>query len=601
MTETSVVLTDARIRGVTEIVAFTEPSPVEPFAADRLLLVNPSAQKLVIVAANTVHEVPVIVDESDVITPPPTQAVAFDQFIVTLAEWSVSNTGQLRVYLSTALTTPVVTVDDVDAGGPLALGSYNGTPFVVHGRTNGARLVVRSALTLSELSVHVLPANPVKLLVEGTSIWVFCEGRSQVECLTWNAAQSRLIVGEPLFVPGADRCTEVAYDGSRLLVAAGNRASIVDAITGEILLDHRDNFAGFSSVDTFPRLVQAAVMDGTLDDTYLSALYAARFNPGKDRQERDPLLLAEQLAKIGAVFGTEQMPVDPVTNQVRQRVVRRIGERWYSLNNVVGQVVQAGVLVWRFRGADTAADPVTKAYAEPDAPAGTQVSTETAVHSRMAWSNGVSWKKTAGDERYAYLDGTTDAAFGSVKTVYLPTVFTMGFWVKPEVNPNSDDETLLGMGYVQFGPRYFGIRRSGGISYVVTNGSPFACTDLYDGAWHHIAIVHHTDTTATLYVDGLPVATDSFASVWTPQPIMSADLAQPVYLGRRYGDTAARYQGYLGDCRIYRAEKDDAFIAALYSRGPVGNGGSVVDSGGGLLLESDDVFLLETGDALLTE
>lgn len=597
MTETSVLLTTKDLVGATQATAFVEQSPTAPYEEDRLVVVNPLAGRVIMVARDETRGSPAIADLSPVISPAPTRAVVNDEFLFTLAEWSVSLNGELRKYISAAMSTPLLTIEDEDAGGPLLV-----TEQLFHGRTrNGASLVARDIDDLAVLGTVQLPATPT-LLVEGDDvIYVFCAGSRFVQVATWDATRQQFDLDQPLRIPQATRAVSAAFDGVRLVIQTPDVLVLYNTEDDTTELVHRDNNAGLSSVDTVgdPTL---ALTDGSTDEEYQTALWRARFNPGKDRQIRDYYMSAEQLAKVGVTVGTTQAPADPVTNRATQPLVRRVGQRWMVLDGVTGRLAMSGDLVWRFRGMNVAEQPRGVPYAEPDAAAEVKVSRETAVRSRMAWEDGVGWTDAGDDDhrRYAYLDGDTAATFGSVKTIYLPNEATLAFWIKLPERDEDTVDTLLHQTFTEDDVRTLAV--SGGVSasQIHYDGLDIAAgTDLYDGDWHHIVLVLD-ESGAAFYVDGVLVDTDAGGSPWTPADPVT--IGAPVYLGRVEGDDPDYYMGWLGDCRIYKLAATPQFVADLFDRGPTGlGGGSATILDFALLLESGDSLLLESGDLLLLE
>lgn len=596
MTETSVLLTEKALVGATSAVAFVEQSPTAPYEDDRLAIVNPATGRIVMVARDETTGAPAIADMSPVIAPAPTRAVVSDEFLFTLAEWSVRLDGELRKYISAAMSTPLLTVEDEDAGGPLLV-----TDTLFHGRTrNGASLVARDPDDLSVLGTVQLPATPV-ILVEGDGvIYVFCAGHRFVEVATWNSTRRQFSLDQPLRVPQASRAVSAAFDGVRLGVQTPDVLVLYNTEDETAELVHRDNNAGLSSADTVgdPAL---SLTDGATDAEYQTALWRARFNPGKDRQIRDYFMSAEQLSRVGIAVGTTQAPADPVTNRPAQPMVRRVGQRWMVLDGVTGRLAMSGDLVWRFRGMNVAEQPRGVAYAEPDAAAGIKVSRETALRSRMAWEDGVGWVDAGDGIHYAYLNGATAAQFGSVKTVYLPNQATLSFWVRMPLRAENTTDTLLHQTFTDGESRTLAISGGVGPSNVIYNDQPIgAVIDLYDDEWHHIVLVL-TAGLATFYIDGTAVGTDPAADVWTPADPVT--IGAPLYLGRVADeDDPDYYLGWLGDCRIYKLAATPQFVADLFGRGPTGlGGGSATILDFALLLETGDSLLLENGDLLLLE
>lgn len=600
MTETSVSITSRELRGATQAIAFEEASPVSPYEADRLAIVNSVTSRIVMVARDESRGAPAVADESPVIRPTPTRVVVQDEFLFSMAEWSASANGEIRKYISAALSTPIDTASDTDCGGPLLV--LGGDSMVlVHGRTrSGASLVARDTDTLDVLGTIQLPADPVLMVEDGLLIYVFCRGRRDVQRVTWDATRQQFDVDQPIFVPQAARALGATFDGVRLIVQTPDVISLYNTETDTVELVHRDNNVGWSSVDTVgdPAL---ALTDGTTDADYQLALWQARFNPGKDRQIRDYYLSAEQLAAVGVAFGTLQAPTDPVTNRTSQPLVRRVGQRWMVLDGSTGRLSMSGDLVWRFRGNNVAEQPRAVAYNEPDAVAGVKVSKETALHSRMAWENGVGWTDVDGT-RYAYLDGTTAATFGSIKTIYLPREATLSFWVRLPVRDTDTEDTLLHQPFpVTEESRTFVIWGGSSLTRLYYTGSTIIIDtglDLYDNEWHHIALVID-EGGAVFYVDGAEVGADPSALPWTPADPVS--IGAPFYLGRVPGDEPDYYLGWLGDCRIYKLAASPQFIEDLYDRGPSGLGGIVSIVQSALLLEDDSFLLLEDDSFLLLE
>lgn len=598
MTETTVNLRNASLIGVSDAVAFTESFPVNPASADRLAAVNSATQRVVMVARNTDTGAPMIADISPVIVPAPTTLVVNGAYLITMADRTVSKLGQLRKYLSFALDVPLITVDDADASGPLVM--INGDePVLVHGRGPAGTLAIRDAGSLDLITTVTLP-SPAKLLtVSGNTVYVYCEGENEVRGFDWDPIKRRFDLHWLFPVPGASYATAALFDGIQLLTLSREHISVVLVEDGSVRLNHHDVNAVFSSMDTAGATTSADSIDGLTDPEYITALWNARFNPGKDREHRDYYRSAEQLSKLIMVVGTDQSPTDPVTSRLSQPLVRRVGERWMVIESVTGRISLSGDLVWRFRGGNVAEKPRARGYSEPDAATGVLVSNETAIKSRMAWTAGVDWKKIDETEaRFAYLNGKTDATFGSVKTVFLPLVATFAFWIRPEVPP-SNTGVLLGQNFDFIGTRWLGINKNSTLSSIVYNGAPMNCTDLFDGDWHHVALVLKGESAGDIYVDGLLVGTLMPSKTWTPDldPLNSA--GQTLTLGRRPGNTPDYYKGWLGDCRIYKLAASAGFIQDLYDRGPLGIGGAISITTSSILLEDGGLLLLETGYRLL--
>lgn len=597
MTETSVLLTTRELRGAAYAVAFEEASPVEPYEADRLAIVNPVTSRIVMVARDATRGAPAVADESQRISPTPTRVAIIDEFLFSMAEWSVSASGEIRKYISAALSTPIVSVTDPDCGGPLlVIGD-----ILVHARTrSGATLVARNLDTLAVLGTIQLPADPVLMVDDGLLLYVICRGRREIQRVTWDDTRQQFDVDQPIVVPQAARALGLTFDGVRLIVQTPDVVSLYNTETEETELVHRDNNAGWSSVDTVgdPAL---ALTDGSTDPAYQTAVWQARFNPGKDRAIRDYYMSAEQLAEISVAFGTLQAPTDPVTNRVNQPLVRRVGERWMVLDGSTGRLAMSGDLIWRFRGNNVAEQPRSVSYNEPDAAAGKKVSKETAIHSRLSWENGVQWTDAGEGTRYAYLNGATAATFGSLKTVYLPREGTFSFWVKLPERVGDSLDTLLHQTFIDGEVfRTLSVSRDGADSLV--NFDPdqtfVSPVDLYDNEWHHIVLVV-TPGESTAYVDAVEVGVYPVSSNWTPDDPVT--LGAPLYLGRVAGDEPAYYTGWLGDCRIYKLVATPQFVDDLFNRGPSGLGGSVSIVQSALLLEDDDFLLLEDDSFLSLE
>lgn len=603
MTETSVQLQSKDLRGATLAIAFEELSPVDPYSADRIAVVNPSTQRIVMVARDEDRGAPRIAAISSVISPAPSAVAVHESALYSLADWSVTANGQIRRYLSSQLSTPLVSVTDPDAGGPIAIAGDGVDAVVVHGRTrNGSSLVARNVSTLAELATIQLPAPPVAIVRNASELYVFCKARSQVERVTWDSGRQRFNLDQAWDIPQASLMREAAFDGRRLAIVSADVLVLFDTTTEEIELVHRDTNADLASVSPVADL--ASIIDGLADPEYLDALNAARYAPGKDRKIRDHYTRDEMLSRVGVAAGTYQPPMDALTTQRRQPIVRRVGHRWMVLDGVTGYVALSGDLVWRFRGGNVAEQPRSVAYTDADAPAGTDVSRETAVKLRHVWDGDIQWRKTTDGERYAYFDGSTSSRFGSVKSLNLPLQATLSFWVRAPTPVAAGVYTLLHQAFTGV-ERTIALYSNGAGGSEVRYNNQFAPSpvDLFDGGWHHVVLVLEgtmpVAINALAYVDTLFAGALGINAAWTPAN--PGNVGASVYLGRKSGDTPQHFLGWLGDCRAYKLAAAPEFITDLYARGPLGNGGTIPIVDGALLLEDGGSLLLEDGGTLLLE
>jgi hypothetical protein len=606
MTETETHLKSRFLIGATAVVPFLNAQFVEPHEEDRLALINPLSGSMAIVSRNASLGRADVVD-SVIIMPAIANAVqsTSTRRLITIAPRSITSGGQLRAYFPWSFVSPEVTVDDDLAGSQITVQDCtvgdDTEEFVFHSRTTPPALVVRAADTLAEVAVTKTRYGEVARILPGPTVdevLIFHVNSRWVERVIVRADRGRFDFGGAFEVPHADAMVDVAYDGERLLVATPDYVVVYDVEEETTILVHHDPKAGFSSMVRPPFSAGAPTGDGAADADYQKLLYNARFNPGKDRNPRDPYLSAEQLSRLGALVGTTQSPTDRVS-RVTQPIIRPLGLQWAVVNPITGRLVLSGDLVWRFRGGNANEHPRVAAYDEPDAVEGTPVSHESARGSRMSWYGSPKWRLDPDYDRFAYFDGETYATFGNLKYPAMQGDATFTFWVRSEADGDAAF-TLMSQSFGSAGDAKFRVTRVGATVRAINSaGTAIVIPDVLDGDWHLLVWAISSDGSFGVYVDGELVDTSAFGTPWTPA---SPAEDNPLYLGRSWSEEVDEaFVGWLGDCRIYRLTASAEFIADLFTRGTLGVGGSLGITSSSLLLESGGVLLLETGDPLALE
>lgn len=142
--------------------------------------------------------------------------------------------------------------------------------------------------------------------------------------------------------------------------------------------------------------------------------------------------------------------------------------------------------------------------------------------------------------------------------------YTVAFWAKPALRDYGRGWAAFCWGkieenkcvFMRLEPGSDGIYFSHGGNRILNFGQG---RNLFDGGWHHIAVVHSGDAKIAAYVDGAPAGTADWISMGTPA--ITADTG--FYIGRNWSDSAKSYQGRLDDFLVMARAMDADEIAAL--------------------------------------
>ncbi len=154
-----------------------------------------------------------------------------------------------------------------------------------------------------------------------------------------------------------------------------------------------------------------------------------------------------------------------------------------------------------------------------------------------------------------------------VETVGIPftNTFSVSAWVNAAVTTQTGYARIAETHYNN--GLYLGLNSSGTKYKFIVNdaagasgtcGAAFGCAEggAIVGGWHLVTGTYN-GTTAILYVDGVQVATETFAA--------PASISLPLYIGRYYGGSGYGWNGIIDEVRLYSRALAASEVSALYS------------------------------------
>lgn len=570
------------LAGASRLVPFTNASAPAPFDPDQALVFNEAAGRVLVLARNSTTGAFELVGNQKM-SPPAATGVQFEssKSVVYVSPRTVASGGRITKAFSSALTSPIAVVLDSDLGRAVATQWCRITPdtgpggeFLFHSR---ARMLVVRSEALAEVASMKTPDEPLMILrgqpydaatpnVFGSDVFVLYRNKTFVDRYTWLADRNELRLADRFNIPRCNEALHATFDGTRLVIVAATRVTVFDVADEAVVWSHHDPNGLFSSLGTTLKPSTTEYEDGADDEDYRAAVFRARFNPGRDRLVRDVYQSGDHFSRLSHVVGSLKAPRDSVTLGPVQPIVALVNRRWLVLDPATGRLVTSGDLVFRFRGQDVA-EGLEPGPADGDAAEDRLISLDTVAGIRLVWTGTPSWRTDAEGLRCAYFDGATHADFGSRKQVFIAEAFSLTAWVRFESSYADGTYTVIGGGTLG---QMLIVTRAGVVSSVGIGGSTVVVPELFDGAWHHIAVTRANDTANILvYSDG--VLRGSPGSPPPPIDAEAGDMSlRRLALGKSTGATAHYFKGWLGDTRIYQLEASASYIAALEDAGPEG-------------------------------
>jgi hypothetical protein len=617
MTETEKHSFSSEAVGASRMTPFVNAAAPEPFDADQVLVFNPNAGRVLTLARNQTTGAFQTVRNQRFWAPAPANGAQFDstQSVVFVAPRTPVADGRLTLAYPRSLATPYAEATDQALGAAAATQwcktapppLTTGAEYLFHARATS--LVVRTT-DLTEVASIKTPDEPALILrgqpydplqpqSVGGDVWVFYRNKSFVDYYTWTPYLNELRLVERHDIPRCNTFLAAVYDGTRLCIVSRTRVIVYDPSEGAVVWQHHDPNGRFSGVTRFLASRALSYEDGADDDEYRDAVQRARFNPGKDRMVRDHYVLADHFSQLIHLIGSAGPPHDPVTRGPTQPLIAYVGRRWLVLDPVTGRLVTSGDLVFRFRGHDVAEGLHVAEHIDGGVAVGDVISRETSAGTPMRWAGTPAWREDADKQRFAFFDGSTFADISLRKQVFLTGAFTFTAWVRCPADTPDGFYPIIG-GWRFQGVSVFAIKRQGGASSAgwADLVGQFACPDLFDDQWHHVALVRSASGAGAVYVDSVLVGSGVVPTFDAENSSDFPTLGGPMRLGRGGpGIDSLYFRGWLGDVRIYQLEASAGFLADLFAAGPVG-GGSPAITDDALLLE-DGFFLLLEDDSLL--
>lgn len=212
-----------------------------------------------------------------------------------------------------------------------------------------------------------------------------------------------------------------------------------------------------------------------------------------------------------------------------------------------------------------------------------------------------------------YLDGSSYLYGRNGNTLYdIPTAntpYTIAFWAKFPAPPAGNigfaafhwgDITGNKCNFLRFNPDGKLYHSHGDANGTARNKTYGGGHNVFNGAWHHFAIIHDGDAQLRYYIDGTETATADWSAYGTP-----AVTAVNFQIGNPWSASAISFVGYLDDFLILRRAMSAAEVAGLYAgqtdtANPLPDGIDFETTGNGALrLAADQTFSTLRGDTPL--
>jgi len=132
---------------------------------------------------------------------------------------------------------------------------------------------------------------------------------------------------------------------------------------------------------------------------------------------------------------------------------------------------------------------------------------------------------------------------------------TVAAWVKLAGSQVTANPTIVGWGPNTTGQRFDLRITASGTNWLprielTSSGSFSGTSNLYDGNWHHVAVVYAPGASASaLYIDG---SLDT-AGTLTPSATLPTSNTTNICIGDSYADTGRKFTGQIDDVRIYNS------------------------------------------------
>ena len=180
-----------------------------------------------------------------------------------------------------------------------------------------------------------------------------------------------------------------------------------------------------------------------------------------------------------------------------------------------------------------------------------------------AWQvfyNDGSFTELTSNEAYAVFDGTNDGLNINTLSNHVQNAFTIGGYFFPISSTGTGANPILTGGTSASYVLHFGYDYADskfGFVSRASAGSFFKGTQINPSQWTHVVVTHNGDTTATIYYNGVQVATN--ADQRKPTSTSTSNLS----IGHRVFDNVF-FNGYMDDVFIYDRELTESEISTIY-------------------------------------